>query len=354
MLFRSDNVTAVCDEVIAAMLAENSGDAAPYGADATTARLDAAFGAYFGTEVSVHPAATGIAANALSLAAAMPSPGAAICHRNAHVNTSESGAPEFFSGGGKLLVLDGAHGKLDAASVEAMVRAASPERMQSAPPTAVTVTQGTEAGTVYTRDELAAISAVCRRYGLVLHMDGARFENARAALGCDPGEASWRLGVDILSYGATKNGAMCADAVVIFRSSPHAAQLERFMGQRRLRAGQVFSKMRYVSAQLLAMIANGVAARNARHANAMAARLSAGLAAIPGVRLLHPTEMNEVFVSLPASVREALVRGGFSIRPRPDDPDAVRFVTAWNTVPGDVARFLAAAATAGEMTGPMA
>jgi threonine aldolase len=343
MLFRSDNVTAVCDEVIAAILAENAGDAAPYGSDATTARLDAAFGTYFEAPVSVHPVATGIAANALSLAAAMPPPGAAVCHRNAHVNTSESGAPEFFSGGGKLLVLDGAHGKLAADAVEALVRAAAPDRMQSAPPTAVTVTQGTEAGTVYTLTEIAAISAVCRRHGLVLHMDGARFENARAALGCSPAELAWRSGVDILSYGATKNGAMCADAVVIFRQGPHAAQLDRFMGQRRLRAGQVFSKMRYVSAQLLAMIAGGVAGRNAGHANRMAARLSAGLAALPGVRLLHPTEMNEVFVSLPPAVREALGRGGFAVRPRPDDPSAVRFVTAWNTAGRDVEAFLAAA-----------
>ncbi len=344
MLFRSDNVTAVCDEVIAAILAENQGDAAPYGADATTARLDAAFGEYFEAAVSVHPVATGIAANALALAAAMPSPGAAVCHRNAHVNTSESGAPEFFSGGGKLLVLDGAHGKLTPDAVDALVHAAAPERMQSAPPTAVTITQGTEAGTVYALEEIAAIAAVCRRHGLVLHMDGARFENARAALGCTPAELSWRAGVDILSYGATKNGAMCADAVVIFRDGPHGAQLGRFMGQRRLRAGQVFSKMRFVSAQLLAMVAGGVAGRNAAHGNAMAARLSRGLAALPGVSLLHPAEMNEVFVSLPAPVREALARGGFPVRPRPDDPSAVRFVTAWNTAESDVRAFLAAAA----------
>jgi len=343
MLFRSDNVTAVCDEVIAAILAENRGDAAPYGADPTTARLDGAFGAYFEARVSVHPVATGIAANALSLAAAMPPPGAAICHRNAHVNTSESGAPEFFSGGGKLLVLDGAHGKLSAEAVEALVRSIAPDRMQSAPPTAVTVTQGTEAGTIYTLSELAAISAVCRRHGLVLHMDGARFENARAALGCSPADLSWHVGVDILSYGATKNGAMCADAVVIFADGPHAAQLGRFMGQRRLRAGQVFSKMRYLSAQLLAMVEGGVALRNAAHANRMAARLSAGLAAIPGVRLVHPTEMNEVFVSLPGKVREALARAGFAVRPRPDDPTVVRLVTAWNTAEQDVEAFLAAA-----------
>ncbi|WP_337877509.1 beta-eliminating lyase-related protein [Elioraea sp.] len=343
MLFRSDNVTAVCPEVIAAILAVNEGDAAPYGADAVTARLDDAFGRYFETPVHVHPVATGIAANALSLAAAMPPPGAAICHAGAHVNTSESGAPEFFSGGGKLITLDGAHGRLEPAAIERLLAALPPDRLQSAPPTVVTITQGTEAGTVYPLDRIAAIAAICRARGLVLHMDGARFENARARLGCTPAALSWRAGVDILSYGATKNGAMCADAVVIFRDSPHAERLNRFMGQRRLRAGQVFSKMRYLSAQLLAMVEDGVAARNAAHANAMAARLSAGLAALPGVRLVHPTEINEVFVLMPEDVRARLAARGFPVRARPEDPDLVRFVTAWNTRAQDVEAFLAAA-----------
>ncbi len=293
MLFRSDNVTAVCPEVIAAILAANAGEAAPYGADPITARLDDAFGRYFEAPVYVHPVATGIAANALALAAAMPPPGAAICHVNAHVNTSESGAPEFFSGGGKLITLDGPHGKLEASAIDRLLSSLPPDRLQSAPPTVVTITQGTEAGTVYTLEEIAAIAAVCRARDLVLHMDGARFENARVALGATPAEASWRAGVDVLSYGATKNGAMCADAVVIFARSPHASRLNRFMGQRRLRAGQVFSKMRYLSAQLLAMIEGDVAARNAAHANAMAARLSRGLAALPGVRLVH--EQKAVF-----------------------------------------------------------
>lgn len=343
MLFRSDNVTAVCPEVIAAILAVNEGDAAPYGADEVTARLDAAFGSYFEAAVHVHPVATGIAANALSLAAAMPPPGAALCHVNAHVNTSESGAPEFFSGGGKLITLDGAHGKLDPAAIERLLAALPPDRLQSAPPTVVTLTQGTEAGTVYSLDEIAAIATICHARGLVLHMDGARFENARACLGCTPAALAWRAGIDILSYGATKNGAMCADAVVIFRASPHAERLNRFMGQRRLRAGQVFSKMRYLSAQLLAMVETGVATRNAAHANAAAARLSAGLAALPGVRLIHPTEINEVFVHMPQAIRAGLAAGGFPVRPRPEDPNLVRFVTAWNTRAEDVEAFLRAA-----------
>ncbi|MCS6853814.1 MAG: beta-eliminating lyase-related protein [Elioraea sp.] len=344
MLFRSDNVTAVCPEVIAAILAVNEGDAAPYGADEVTARLDPAFGGYFGTEVFVHPVATGIAANALALAAAMPPPGAAICHESAHVNTSESGAPEFFSGGGKLITLAGEHGKLSAEAIARRLASLPPERLQSAPPTVVSITQGTEAGTVYRIEEIAAIAEVCRSRGLVLHMDGARFENARARLGVSPAEASWRVGVDVLSYGATKNGAMCADAVVIFRCSPHAEALNRFMGQRRLRAGQVFSKMRYLSAQLLAMVENGTAARNASHANAMASRLSAGLAAVPGVCVVFPTEINEVFVRVPEAVRERLAAAGFAVRPRPEDPSLIRLVTAWNTREEDVAAFVAAAA----------
>lgn len=343
MLFRSDNVTAVCPEVIEAILAVNQGDAAPYGADEVTARLDGAFGAYFETAVHIHPVATGIAANALSLAAAMPPPGAAICHAGAHVNTSESGAPEFFSGGGKLLTLDGAHGRLEPAAIERLLAGLPPDRLQSAPPTVVTITQGTEAGTVYPLDQIAAIATICHRHGLVLHMDGARFENARAHLGCTPAALSWSAGVDILSYGATKNGAMCADAVVIFGASPHAERLSRFMGQRRLRAGQVFSKMRYLSAQLLAMVEDGVAARNAAHANAMAARLAAGLASLPGVRLIHPAEINEVFVFLPDEIRARLASGGFPVRARPEDPNLVRFVTAWNTRAEDVETFLRAA-----------
>jgi threonine aldolase len=343
MLFRSDNITGVCPEIMAAIAAANEGDSAAYGADEYTARLHGAFGAYFETEVIAHPVATGIAANALALATAMPAPAACLCHEASHVFATESGAPEFFAGGGKLIPRPGAHGKLWPDDIARVLEAQDPNRLQAPPISVVSVTQGAEAGTAYTLEHLREIGAICRRHGVALHMDGARFSNAFVALGCSPAEMSWRAGVDILSYGATKNGAMCADAVLIFKASPHAAALDRWLGHRRLRAGQVFSKMRYISAQLLAMLEGGLAERNAAHANTMARRLSAGLAAIPGVVLVEPTDINEVFVRLPPPVLAGLKAGGFAVKGRPEDPGLVRLVTGWNSGAADVEAFIGAA-----------
>lgn len=343
MLFRSDNITGVCPEIMAAIAAANEGDSAAYGADAYTQRLGAAFGAYFGTEVIAHPVATGIAANALALATAMPAPAACLCHDHSHVFGTESGAPEFFAGGGKLIGIPGAHGKLWPADIARILDAQDPNRLQAPPIGVVSITQGAEAGTAYTLEHIREIAAICRRHGVVLHMDGARFSNGFVSLGCSPADMSWRAGVDILSYGATKNGAMCADAVLIFKGSPHAAALDRWLGHRRLRAGQVFSKMRYIGAQLLAMLEGDLAERNARHANAMAGRLSAGLAALPGVTLVEPTDINEVFVRLPAGVLQGLAQGGFAVKGRPEDPGLVRLVTGWNSRAADVDAFVAAA-----------
>lgn len=344
MLFRSDNITGVCPEIMAAIAAANEGDSAAYGADEYTQRLGPAFSAYLETEVIAHPVATGIAANALALATAMPPPAACLCHEHSHVFATESGAPEFFAGGGKLIGIPGAHGKLWPEDVARILEAQDFSRLQAPPISVVSITQGAEAGTAYTLEHIREIGAICRRHGVALHMDGARFSNAFVALGCAPAEMSWRAGVDILSYGATKNGAMCADAVLIFKASPHAAALDRWLGHRRLRGGQVFSKMRYISAQLLAMIEGGLAERNAGHANAMAARLSAGLAAIPGVVLVEPTDFNEVFVRLPHTALAGLKAGGFAVKGRPEDPGLVRLVTGWNSRAADVDAFVAAAA----------
>lgn len=343
MLFRSDNITGVSPEIFAAIQAADAGDAAAYGNDELTARLGPAFSAYFETEVIAHPVATGIAANALALATAMPPPAACLCHDHSHVFATESGAPEFFAGGGKLIGIPGAHGKLWPEDVARLLAAQDPSRLQAPPISVVSITQGAEAGTAYSLDHISELASICRKHGVALHMDGARFSNAFVSLGCTPAEMSWQAGVDILSYGATKNGAMCADAVLIFRGSPHAAALDRWLGHRRLRAGQVFSKMRYISAQLLAMLEGGLAARNAGHANAMAQRLSAGLARIPGVVLVEATDINEVFVRLPDAVREGLARGGFAVKGRPEDPGLVRFVTGWNSREADVDAFVAAA-----------
>jgi threonine aldolase len=345
MLFRSDNITGVSPEIFAAIQAADEGDAAAYGNDDYTARLGPAFSAYFETEVIAHPVATGIAANALALATAMPPPAACLCHAQSHVFATESGAPEFFAGGGKLIALPGRHGKLWPEDVARTLAAQDPARLQAPPISVVSITQGAEAGTVYTLDHISELGAICRRHGVALHMDGARFSNAFVSLGCSPAEMSWRAGVDILSYGATKNGAMCADAVLIFKASPHAAALDRWLGHRRLRAGQVFSKMRYISAQLLAMLEGGLAARNASHANAMAQRLSLGLARLPGVELVEATDINEVFVRLPDAVRAGLASGGFPVKGRPEDPGLVRFVTGWNSRVADIDAFVAAAAS---------
>lgn len=343
MLFRSDNITPTCPEIMAAIIAANDGDSAAYGNDDLTTGLHAAFGAYFETPTRVHPVATGIAANALALATAMPAPAACVCHVQAHVYATESGAPEFFAGGGKLLPLPGAHGKLWPEELAKFLAAQDPARLQAPPIAVVSITQGSEAGTAYSLDHIRAIAELCRRHGLALHMDGARFSNAFVSLGCSPADMSWRAGVDILSYGATKNGAMCADAVVIFQNSPHAAALDRWLGHRRLRAGQVFSKMRYVSAQLHAMVSGDLAARNAAHANAMARRLTDGLLAVPGVVLVEPTDINEVFVRLPASALSGLSRGGYVVKGRPEDPGLVRLVTGWSTTTAQVDGFVAAA-----------
>jgi threonine aldolase len=345
MLFRSDNITPTCPEIMDAILAANHGDSAAYGNDELTKGLDAAFSTYFATGCLVHPVATGIAANALALATAMPAPAACVCHDQAHVFATESGAPEFFAGGGKLLPLPGAHGKLWPEALEKFLAAQDPNRLQAPPIAVVSITQGTEAGTAYSLDHIRAIAAICRRYGLALHMDGARFSNAFVGLGCSPAAMSWQAGVDILSYGATKNGAMCADAVVIFAASPHAASLHRWLGHRRLRAGQVFSKMRYVSAQLHAMITNGVAERNAAHANAMAQRLTKGLLGVPGVVLVESTDINEVFVRFPPAALSGLARGGYAVKGRPEDPGLVRLVTGWSSTTAEVDGFAAAAAS---------
>jgi threonine aldolase len=337
MNFRSDNVTGIAPEILAAIAAANAGTAPAYGADAITERMSARLAAIFEHEVAVFPVATGTAANALALAALTPAWGAIYCHEASHVQTDECGAPEFFAGGAKLLPVAGADAKLVPAAIEAALL----ERgvVHHVQPAAISISQATEAGTVYRPDEIAALAALARREGLALHMDGARFANAVAALGCSPAALSWRVGVDVLSLGATKNGALAAEAVVFFDPSKAAG-----FAFRRKRGGHLFSKMRFLSAQLDAYLADGLWLRNARHANAMAARLSAGLAALPGARLVHPTEANEVFVELPEPAIAALAAASFGFyRWGSGTSRTLRLVTAFDTDAGNVDAFIATA-----------
>jgi threonine aldolase len=283
----------------------------------------------------VFPVATGTAANALALATLTPVWGAIYCHADSHIQTDECGAPEFFAGGAKLLPLPGADAKLAPGTVEAaMIEQGVVHHVQ---PAAISISQATEAGTLYRPEEVAALGA--RRYGLALHMDGARFANAVAALGCSPAELTWRAGVDVLSLGATKNGALAAEAVVFF----DRARADGF-AYRRKRGGHLLSKMRFLSAQLEAYLSDGLWLRCASHANRMAALLSAGLAALPGARLRHPTEANEVFVELPEAAIARLAAAGFGFH-RWGSPTSrcLRLVAAFDTRAADVEALIAAA-----------
>ncbi|WP_419727984.1 threonine aldolase family protein [Lichenicola sp.] len=344
--FGSDNVGPVSPAIMAAMVEANTGAVPSYGGDQWTAQLAALTRDVFETEVEVFSVATGTAANALALSALVPPYGAVYCDSSAHVDTDECGAPEFFTGGAKLLGLPSYDGRLSPAALRAHLEASRAIGVHKSKPTAITITQATEWGTVYALDEVQAIGETAQSLGLSLHMDGARFANAMATLGCSPAEITWKAGVDVLSLGATKNGAMAAEAVVFFRRD-----LAVEFARRRKRAGHLWSKARFLSAQLIAYLSDDLWLRNARQANAMALRLAQGLVRIRGARLLHEVQSNEVFVVLPEPVIGRLEAAGFLFYrwylPAGQTLEAgtasVRLVTGLDTEAADVDALLDAA-----------
>ncbi|MCL1468774.1 low specificity L-threonine aldolase [Argonema galeatum A003/A1] len=341
MNFSSDNVTGVAPEIIAALVAANDGAAISYGNDEYTQRLEIKFSELFETEVRVFPVATGSAANSLALSVMTPPFGAIYCHAESHINLDECGAPEFYTGGAKLVTLPGSHGKISADGLAAALKKAGAGVVHHVQPAAVSITQATEAGTVYKPDEIQRIAGVTRAHNLSLHMDGARFANAVVSLGCKPADITWRAGVDVLSFGATKNGAMAAEAVVFFKR-----ELAETFAFRRKRSGHLFSKMRFLSAQLEAYITEDLWLKNAAHANLMAAKLSAGLTSVPGVKLCHPVEINEIFIHLPEAVIQKLLAEGFQFyRWDGEDSTTLRLVTAFNTKEEDVNALIKVAAS---------
>ena len=337
MNFCSDNVTGVAPEIMAALVAVNEGTAMPYGDDECSQRLQAKFSQLFETAVTVFPVATGSAANSLALSVITPPFGAIYCHAESHINADECGAPEFYTGGAKLVTLPGSHGKISAADLAKTLDKAGAGVVHHVQPAAVSITQATEAGTVYRVDEVRDIAEVTHAHNIKLHMDGARFANAVVSLGCTPADITWRAGVDVLSFGATKNGAMAAEAVVFF--DPDLAQTFSY---RRKRGGHLFSKMRFLSAQLEAYIKDNLWLRNATHANKMAAKLAEGLTKLPGVNLCHPVEANEIFIQLDELVIERLLAAGFRFYrwEQGGNYTTVRLVTAFNTKEEDVIAFL--------------
>jgi len=349
MNFCSDNVTGVAPEIMAALVAANDGAAMPYGNDEYTQRLDVLFSKLFETDVTVFPVATGSAANAIALSVLTPPFGAIYCYAESHINVDECGAPEFYTGGAKLVTLPGYQGKIRAADLAEVLKKAGAGVVHHVQPAAVSITQVTEAGRVYTIDEIRQIAEITHAHGLSLHMDGARFANAVVSLGCTPADITWRAGVDVLSFGATKNGAMAAEAVVFFNQ----AKAETF-SYRRKRSGHLFSKMRFLSAQLEAYIKDNLWLKNATHANQMAAHLAAGLSSLPGVKLCHRVEANEVFIQLPEAVIEGLFAEGFNFyRWEGEESTTVRLVTAFNTTEEDVTALIEAARAIFSVKSPM-
>ncbi len=335
MRFYSDNTATAAPEILAAIVAANNGHAIAYGDDPWTQRLDEVMGEFFGTSVRAFPVATGTAANSLSLATLSPPWGAVYAHEEAHIGVDECGAPQFFSGGAQLVSLLGEHGKVTCEALEAAVDR-HPANVHTVQPAVVSLTQATELGTAYRPAEIASISKLAHERGLKVQMDGARFANAVEFLDCHPGDVTWRAGVDVLSFGATKNGALAAEAVVFFDP-----ELVRDFEFRRKRSGHLLSKSRFVSAQLLAYVETGVWQRNARRANDFARRI--GRAA--GSSLLQPVEANEVFVRLGDERKARLRAAGFEFYDWGSMASGeARFVASWDQREQDVASLISALA----------
>ena len=326
--FASDNTSGICPEALASLIEANSGVMASYGNDEWTKRACDAIRDLFEVDCDVFFVFNGTAANSLALASLCQSYHSIVCHKLSHVETDECGGPEFFSNGTKLLLADGAEGKLNVAEVARVVAARTDIHYPK--PRAVTITQSTEVGTVYSLEEVQALGAACREMDLSFHMDGARFANAVAHLGVSPADLTWRAGVDVLSFGGTKMGMPVGEAVVFFN---HAKAQD--FAYRCKQAGQLASKMRFLAAPWVGMLQNNAWQVRAAHANAMATRLAAALSALPGVALMFPVQANAVFATLPEATADTLKARGWSFYSFIGAGGA-RFVCSWATTPEQV------------------
>lgn len=329
--FASDNQAGICPEAWRALEAANRGHAGGYGDDDWTRTAADLLRRTFDTDCPVYLVWNGTAANALALSAICRSTDAVVCHASAHINVDECGATEFMSGGARLLTLDLPNAKLTPDAV--LARAITPHDEHASRPRALSLTQATELGTVYTRAEIEALAAAAHTKGMQVHVDGARFANAVASLGCAAADLSWRAGVDVLCLGGTKNGLPGAEAILFFDHS-----LADEFARRRKQAGQLASKMRFLAAPWIGVLEDGAWLRHAAHANAMARRLAAALASFPEARLLAPVEANGVFVDLPKRAIDALHARGWHFYPFVGQT-GVRLMCAWDTTGDVVDRF---------------
>ena len=347
MFFASDNWAGAHPAIARSLMEAAEGVAPAYGTSDLDKHVEKTFCEIFERDVAVFFVGTGTAANSLALASFNRPGGQVFCHREAHVNVDECNAPEFFATGSKLAPIDGPAGKFSPEALAAAIGRFPPDFVHGGQPMAVTITQATEAGTAYTLDEIAALSAVAKEAGLPLHMDGARFANALVHLGATPADMTWKRGVDILSFGGTKNGCWCAEALVLF--DPSKARQMHYL---RKRSAQLFSKSRFIAAQFDAYFRGGLWLDLARHSNAMASRLAEGFAASGKARLAWPTGSNELFAILPDAALKALREKGatfYDWHPGPDlqatmqdDETLIRLVTSFATTQADVDAFLSA------------
>lgn len=329
--FASDNYAGICPEAFTAMAEANQGHEVSYGDDTWTARASDMLRDVFETHCEVFFVFNGTSANSLSLASLCQPYHSILCHEQAHIETAECGAPEFFTNGTKVLLLPGPDGKINPQAID---RAAHKRADIHFPkPRALSLTQATEFGTVYSIDELRAVTDVARHCHLRVHMDGARFANAVVALGVTPKEITWKLGVDVLCFGGSKNGIALGEAVVFF--NPELAQEFDY---RCKQGGQLASKMRFLSAPWVGMLQDGAWLRYAKHANAMARRLEAAIRNLPNVEISHPVQTNTVFARLPDAVVQGMHQRGWKFYTHVV-PDTARLMTSWDTTAEDVDAF---------------
>ncbi len=339
MFFASDNGSGVAPAILAAMTRANDGYARGYGADGAMVRVrDEIRRLFEAPDAAVYLVATGTAANALAIATYCPPWGAVFCHTTAHIAEDECGAPEFFSGGAKLILVDGPHGKIDPEAMALALEKTGSGGVHGVQRGMLSITTVTETGTVYTPAEITALTTLARAQNLPCHLDGARFANALVVCGATPAEMTWKAGIDVVSFGGTKNGCMGVEAVIIFDPAK-AWEFEL----RRKRAGHLFSKHRYLSAQMEGYLADGLWLQLARNANLMGARLATGLAQIDHVSLVHPVHANMLFPewAIGTHARAEAAGAVYYPFPAPKGRERARLVASWSTTEADVDALLA-------------
>jgi threonine aldolase len=338
MNFLSDTTAPAHPALIEAIAAANTGFAPSYGADTVSARVEAQLKAVFETDLKLLFAVSGTASNALALSVLCPAHGAILCHDEAHIHRDERGAPEFVPGGGKLIPLRGDHAKIDLAELDRALGEIPEGFVHTSPVRVLSLSNLSESGTAYSPAEVAELAGRIKDRPAFAHMDGARFANALVSIGCSPAELTWKAGIDVLCLGATKNGALGAEAVILFPSV-----MDRFedLQARQKRAGHMAPKMRFLAAQFEAWLTNDLWLDLARTANARASALADGLRTLEGVDILHPVDGNEVFARLPDALASRLRTAGAGFYTWPDG--SARFVTAWCTEVAEVDALIAAA-----------